>query len=146
MKPIEKRFAVGLSFPGAHRDRVKCIADELSKTFSQERVLYDYYHEAEFARPNLDTYLQGLYKEETELVVVFICHEYNEREWCGLEWRSLRSRMNMKDYGSIMFIKLDDGEPDGYFGNVDGSIDISKKNNEDVAKLIIQRYFLNKRM
>lgn len=146
MSSIEKRFAVGLSFPGAYRERVENIADELSKSFTQERILYDYYHEAEFARPNLDTYLQDLYKDETELVVVFICHKYNEREWCGLEWRSIRSRMNMKDYDSIMFMKLDDGEPAGYFGNVDGSINISRRSNEDVAKLIIQRYNLNKGM
>ena len=161
----DKRFAIGLSFPGAVRNRAKAIADILSATFSfpgavrnrakaiadilsatfsQDRILYDYYHAAEFARANLDTYLQDLYKNETELVVIFICHAYNQREWCGVEWRALRSRLNERDYDSIMFLKVDDGEPDGYFGNVDGSIDISDKTDQEVAKLILNRYDINK--
>lgn len=147
MDPVKiktKRFAVGFSFPGVHRDRVKRIADLLSKTFPKERILYDYYHEAEFARADLDIYLQKLYKDETELVVIFICHAYNEREWCGVEWRALRSRMNRRDYDSIMFLKLDSGEPDGYFGNMDGSIDITTRSDEEVAGLILQRYRINK--
>ncbi len=144
MNHKDKRFAIGLSFPVAVRNRAKAIADILSATFSQDRILYDYYHAAEFARPNLDTYLQDLYKNETELVVIFICHAYNQREWCGVEWRALRSRLNKKDYASIMFLKVDDGEPDGYFGNVDGSIDISLKTDQEVAKLILERYDINK--
>ena len=138
-----KRFAIGFSFPGAVRNRAKAIADILSATFSQDRILYDYYHAAEFARANLDTYLQNLYKNETELVVIFICHAYNQREWCGVEWRALRSRLNKKDYDSIMFLKVNDGEPDGYFGNVDGSIDITTKSDDEVADLILQRYQIN---
>ena len=138
-----KRFAIGLSFPGVFRNRAETIAELLSNSFSRERILYDYFHKAEFARANLDTYLQNLYLNETDLVVVFICHAYNEREWCGVEWRSLRSRMNKKDYDSIMFLKLDEGEPDGYFGNLDGSIDISKMSDEEVVSLILKRYRIN---
>lgn len=140
----QKRFSIGFSFPGRYRYRVRAIADILAMTFSKEHILYDFYHEAEFARANLDTYLQELYMNETELVVILICHEYNEREWCGAEWRALRSRMNRKDYGSIMFLKLDGGEPDGYFGNTDGSIDIATRSDEEVAGLILQRYRVNK--
>ena len=139
-----KRFAVGLSFPGAYRSRAKAIADYLSEVFTKDRILYDFYHEAEFARPDLDTYLQDLYLNQTELVVIFICNAYNEREWCGVEWRALRSRMNAKNKQSLMFLKLDEGMPDGYFGNVDGSVDITKKSDQEVFNLIIQRYNLNK--
>ena len=40
-----KRFAVGYSFPGIIRDWVRAIAI-LSETFTKERILYEYYHEA----------------------------------------------------------------------------------------------------
>ena len=135
-----KRFAIGFSFPGIIRPRVEAIADILSKSFSRDRILYDYYHEAEFARFDLDVYFQNLYKNDTELVVVFIGHAYNEREWCGVEWHAIRSRQNARDTDSIMLLKLDNGEPGGFYGNVDGSIDISRKTDEEVAELILQRY------
>ena len=41
-----KRFAVGYSFPGIIQDQVRAIADILSETFTKERILYEYYHEA----------------------------------------------------------------------------------------------------
>jgi len=144
MSTTTKRFAVGFSFPGACRSRVKAIADYLAEEFTRERILYDKYHEAEFARPDLDIYFQELYKNQTELVAVFICNAYNEREWCGVEWRALRSRMNGKDKDSIMLLKPDEGMPDGLFGNVDGYVDITEKTDREVADLIIQRYKINK--
>ena len=48
-----KRFLVALSFPGEHREYVAKVAQHLSQELGQSRVLYDTFHEAEFARPNL---------------------------------------------------------------------------------------------
>ncbi len=138
-----KRFAIGLSFPEAVRKRAKAIADILSETFTKDRILYDDYHAAEFARANLDTYLQDLYKNETELVVNFICHANNERKWFNVVSRAIRSGLNENDSASIMYLKVDDGKLEGYFDNVDGSIDISLKTDQDVAKLIRERYEIN---
>ena len=52
-----RRFRVALSFPGEHRERVEKIAEALAGRLGRERVLYDRWYAAEFARPNLDTYL-----------------------------------------------------------------------------------------
>ena len=139
-----KRFAIGLSFPEAYRKKVQAIADCLTEVFPKESILYDGYHEAELARPSKDTYLQDLFKNQTGLVVVFLCHAYHEEEWCGLEWRAIRARMNAKDTSSIMLLQLDEGTPDGFFGNVDGYVDISRKSDSEVADLIVERLRLNK--
>lgn len=48
--PAARRFSVALSFPGEHRSIVKEVAEHLAATLTQERVLYDKFHEAEFAR------------------------------------------------------------------------------------------------
>jgi hypothetical protein len=59
-----RRFDIALSFPGEHRDFVKQVASHLASTFGKDRVLYDKYYEAEFARPNLDVYLPELYRAQ----------------------------------------------------------------------------------
>jgi len=56
-----------LSFPGEHRAFVKEVAEHLAAAFGKERVLYDKWHEAEFARVDLDVYLPSLYRTQTEL-------------------------------------------------------------------------------
>ena len=90
-----KRFEIALSFPGEYRDFVKAVADKLSGEVGRERVFYDAYYEAELARPNMDTYLQKLYHDQTELIVVFLCAEYEQKEWCGLEWRAVRDLLRI---------------------------------------------------
>jgi hypothetical protein len=51
-----RRFRVALSFPGEHRERVETVAKALASKLGQDKVLYDKWHGAEFARPNLDLY------------------------------------------------------------------------------------------
>jgi hypothetical protein len=46
-----KRFRIGLSFPGEKRAFVEQIAATLATKFGQTQILYDKFHEAEFARP-----------------------------------------------------------------------------------------------
>jgi len=91
-----KRFDIALSFPGEHRDFVKTVADILATQLDRERVFYDAYYEAELARLNLDTYLAEIYHNQAELVVVFLCAEYEQKEWCGLEWRAVRDLLKKK--------------------------------------------------
>jgi hypothetical protein len=81
-----------------------------------------------------------LYGGESDLIAVFICAEYNEKEWCGIEWKAIREFMN---YGTnderIMFIKFDNGEVDGVFGTTDGFIDIKKYSTYQIVELIEKR-------
>lgn len=90
-----KRFRVALSFPGEHRDLVEAVATSLARSFGRRRILYDRFHEAEFARLNLDTHLQRLYHDESDLVVVFLCEAYERKEWPGLEWRAIHHEVEM---------------------------------------------------
>jgi hypothetical protein len=133
-----KRFAVALSFPGEHRQYVNEVATSLADSLGKERVFYDRYYESELCRPNLDTYLQSIYGTDSELVVVFLCKAYSEKEWCGLEWRSIRDRLKRGGAAALVFVRLDDGDVDGVF-SIDGYIDASKRSADDVARMIVQR-------
>jgi hypothetical protein len=80
------RFAVGFTYAGEDRALVTPLAEELARRCGRKRVLFDRFHEAELARPDLDVYLPRLYRDETELIVVLLSPDYPNKRWCGLEW------------------------------------------------------------
>ena len=138
----EKRFDVALSFPGEVRRSAKAIAEHLGQRFGREHVLYDQFHQAEFARPNLDLYLQRLYHDESTLTVVFLNKAYNEKEWCGLEWRAIRDVLKGRN-DDLMLLRLDDTPIPGTFG-IDGYIDLRKCTISQATKHILQRWVQRK--
>lgn len=141
---LGKRFAVALSFPGEHRKLVKTVADALAKQLGRERVFYDTYYSAELARPDMDAYLQNIYHHQAELVVVFLCDEYGQEEWCGLEWRAIRDLLKHKKSAEIMPVRLTDIPrlPSGLF-SIDGYLDAKEFTPAEVADLIVQRLRAN---
>lgn len=137
-RDVRKRFHVALSFPGEYRAFVEQVAEHLAGYVGRDRVLYDKYYEAEFARPNLDTYLQGLYRNESELIAIFICADYERKEWCGLEWRALRAVLKHRQDGDLMPLRFDHSEISGLF-SIDGYVWIGDRRPQEVANLILQR-------
>ena len=137
----EYRFNIALSFAGEYRNIVAKIASGLANVYGEKRILYDKFFEAEFARPNLDIHLQKLYHSESRLIVIFLGNHYNQKSWCGLEWRSIRDLLNQQTHDErIMFVRVDDGEVNGIYGRVDGYITVNDGNIDKVTKLIIERY------
>lgn len=135
---MPKRFDVALSFPGEHRTFVEDIAKSLSRSLNREKVFYDRFYEAELARPNLDTYLQKIYHDDSHLIVVFICEDYNNKEWCHLEARAIRDLIKKRRDDEVMFVRLDDGDVEGVF-SVDGYVDAKDRPALDIARVIRDR-------
>ena len=142
MNTQPKRFRIALSFPGEHRPFVEQVAKRLASHVGQDRVLYDKYYEAEFARPDLDTYLQRLYHDESELIAVFLCADYERKEWCGLEWRALRDLIKRRKTSAIMPLRFDNTEIPGLF-STDGYVWIGNRTPHEVADVILQRLQIN---
>jgi tetratricopeptide (TPR) repeat protein len=134
----KRRFRVALSFPGEHRPRVESIATALTAHLGHDQILYDKWHAAEFARPNLDVYLSKLYHDESELIAIFLCQEYNAKEWCGLEWRACRDLLKAKQDARLMFLRLDDADMPGLY-SIDGYLPIRDMSDAQVAAAILQR-------
>jgi hypothetical protein len=133
-----KSFQVALSFSGERRPYVASVAETLRKKLGNDAVFYDAYYQAELARPNLDTLLQRLYHNNSELIVVFLCEDYATKEWCGLEWRAIRDLIKSARDEQIMLLRFDSSSIPGIFG-VDGYLDISAKTPEETAEAIISR-------
>lgn len=135
-----RRFRVALSFPGeARADVVKPVADALVDTFGFSEVFYDRHFEAELARPNLDTYLQNIYRTDSDLLVIFLGADYQSKDWCGLEWRAIRDIIKERDDDRVMMMRLDNGVVDGTFG-IDGYIDVNGRGARELADLVVQRH------
>ena len=136
-----RRFRVALSFPGEHRSFVKQVAEHLSDAVGREQVLYDKFYEAEFARIDLDVYLPRLYREQSELIVIFLCPEYPTKRWCQLELRHIRQLIATIDAGRIMLLSF------GWPGDLselgilpgDGYVNIADRPASEIAGLILQR-------
>jgi len=103
----EHRFRVALSFPGQRRSFVEGVARSLALYLSETRVLYDRFHKAEFAKRRLGRTLPSLYRDDSELVVVFLCDEYGGKNWCGLE-RDMISDLTFRgEDDRVMLVRLD---------------------------------------
>ena len=135
---LRRRFKVALSFPGEVRPFVEAIANILAKRVGRDKVFYDKYYEAELARPNLDVYLQSIYHKDSELIVIFLCADYENKEWCGLEWRAIRDLIKKRRDEDVMPLRLDDTTISGLF-SIDGYVDVRDRQPEEVADLICQR-------
>jgi tetratricopeptide (TPR) repeat protein len=134
----KRRFRVALSFPGDHRSRVENIATALAARFGRDQILYDRWYAAEFNRANLDVYLSQLYHDDSDLIGIFLCRAFNEKEWCGLEWRACRDLLKRKQDARLMFFRLDDADIPGLY-SIDGYQDIRTMSDAEVAGAILQR-------
>jgi len=99
-----KRFLVALSFPGEKRKYVKEVANILCEKLGKDKVFYDENFDAELAKPDLDIELQKVYHDDSVLIVAFLCREYSEKEWCGLELRAIRDLIKQKKHKRIMLL------------------------------------------
>lgn len=141
-KVSEINFKVALSFPGERRTYVSKVADILRASLGKDQVFYDYDYQSQLAIPNLDTMLQNIYRNNSDLVVVFLSKEYTEKEWCGLEWRAVRDIIKFRDDNKLMLIRFDNEEIDGVF-SIDGYIDANKFPEEKIAQFILERVQLS---
>ncbi len=133
-----QHFHIALSFPGEHRAFVEKLAERLAVAVPRESIFYDQWYEAELAVPNLDLVLQKIYRHQAELVVVFLCQEYESKEWCKLEWRAVRDVLKQCDPHSIMPVRFDDTEIPGLL-SIDGYLDVKGRSPEAIADLILKR-------
>ena len=137
-----KRFRIALSFAGEKRDFVKQAADLLALRFGPEKILYDKYHEAEFARNDLGIYLPNLYNRNSDLVVVVVCPNYDVKEWTGLEWLAIHDRLQQRQRDDVQLCRFGHAYVDGLFRGA-GFIELDDKTPDEFVTLILERLALN---
>ena len=131
-------FDIALSFPGEQRPYVEKVAQFLEKLTGPSSYFYDNNYKAQLAQPNLDKMMEDIYRNRSLLIVVFLCAAYEEKEWCGVEFRAVRDIIKVKEDDRVMYIKCDSGKVTGVL-STDGYIDAQKHSPEEIASFIAER-------
>jgi len=137
-----RRFRVAFSFAGEKRGFVGEVARIIAERFGEDRVLYDKYHEAEFARRDLGIYLPELYHNKSDLVVVVVCPDYDEKEWTGLEWTAIHDLLKQRKDEEVMLCRFKLASVTGLYGTA-GFVELDHKTPQQTATLILERLALN---
>lgn len=141
-EPQINRFRIAFSFAGEKRDFVEATAQILAQCFGKEQILYDQFHEAEFARYDLGTYLPKLYAEQSELIVPVLCADYDPKRWTGWEWLHIYGLLTKADGHRVMPSRFDYANVDG-LSPAAGYIELDGKTPQQFAELILTRLALN---
>jgi len=137
-----KRFRIAFSFASERRSFVAKVAEVLARRFSQADVLYDKFHEAEFARRNLGIYLPELYREHSELIVVVVCPDYDAKQWTGLEWTAIHDLLSNRRDADVMLCRFEHATVQGLYSTA-GFVELDDKTPEQAATLILERLAIN---
>jgi len=145
----QKRFRVAFSYASENRDLVGRAAILIAELFGETAVLYDKFHEGEFARDDLACHLPRLYQEESSLVVVVIGPDYQTKRWTGLEWDAIREviqRRQERDTNEVMLCRFKGVRPEGLDSEPGpGFVELDKKTPGQFAKVILQRLAANEK-
>jgi len=130
-------FKVALSFPGEKRSYVEQVATGLKESLGTDSVFYDFDYQSQLCQPNADIILQNIYHRQSQLIVVFLCKEYSEKEWCGLELRAIRDLIKTKQDNRLILVRFDNEHVDGFF-SIDGYLDANKFSPSEISSFVIQ--------
>lgn len=131
------KFKVALSFPGEKRSYVEQVAIDLKVSLGDDSVFYDFDYQAQLCHPNADVILQNVYHRQSQLILVFLCKEYSEKEWCGLELRAIRDLIKKKQGDRLILVRFDDATVDGFY-SIDGYLDANKFSPSEISAFVLQ--------
>jgi tetratricopeptide (TPR) repeat protein len=137
-----KRFRIAFSFAGEKRNFVAKVAAILADRFGEDKILYDKYHNAEFSRSDLAFYLPDLCEKEADLVVAVFCPDYENKEWCGLEWNAIFGLLKKREVDEVMLSRFGRVEGKGLRG-LAGYTDLDDLTPAQAADGILERLALN---
>ena len=146
-------YKYGLSFPGEKREGwVDELAFKLVESCygDQSKVLYDLFHQGVNARPGLIDYLPEEYCK-CELIIVFLCKEYADKNWCRKEWNVVQCIARDKDQRHrVMYLWLGEREEAvlqelGLNWDEDGLAQVDSLKPDEIKSLVFQRYLKNEK-
>ena len=115
----------------------------LAKHFGEAAILYDKYHEAEFARHDLGIYLPKLYGEQSDLIVPVLCPDYDAK---ALDRLGMGPHLRPADQDRRVprnALPIRSAQKRMGSAPAAGFIELDEKTPEQVATLILERLALN---
>src|SRR5207237_886528 len=90
----------------------------------------------------LGIYLPDLYHQESDLVLVVACGDYEHKKWCGLEWTAIHALLKNRKDNEVMLTHFDRATIKGLYDTA-GWIELESKTPEQFVTLILQRLAIN---
>src|SRR2546429_9757956 len=138
-EPLARRFAIAVSFPGELRSFVRNVVDRLAEQLGEERVFYDQWYESELVGLDGDLKLRRYYREQSEVVVPFFSKHY-AKDWCQIEWSSIRAMLKARrKEDAVIPVEMDRTSIDGW-ESIDFAIHRKGRSGKEIADLIIGAY------
>jgi hypothetical protein len=139
-----KPFRVALSFTEDDRGLARAVAEKLvqdSGSLQNFQILFDDWRKDELTGPDRGSRLTGLYRDESELMVVLLRKEPGRKRWCGLRWYEIK-RVILDRHRRGAGVMLCRSSPDlmldgGWSGDYEETGGLSA---EKLARRIIERY------
>ena len=151
-KKSPHKFKIGVSFAGEHRnDKVVPVLNELLNKyhFTEDDIFYD-----DWCRVLINGFggaqkLQKIYRNDCDLVVVFLSEEYRDKTWTSsVEWRSILDIANGNDKNTTICLVNADGVDinriEGLFATSDIAAPFLEYGVEGIAKIIADMYRIQK--
>lgn len=137
---LGRPFRAALTFAGEFREVVEVVATTLRDSLGNDTVFYDKWYEAELAVPDLDRRLKVIYRDEAELLVVFLGRNYDKKQWTRLEWRAIFDAiiLRQRDRRDVMLIRLDNTKLTN-IASTDGYVDAQNLKPQEIAAMIKER-------
>ncbi|MCA8960352.1 MAG: toll/interleukin-1 receptor domain-containing protein, partial [Planctomycetes bacterium] len=132
---LPKHFRVAISYSREQSDFVSGVATQLQKHLGEDQVFLDDFYEGPLSKPDLDQRLRQIY-HSSDLVAVFISHDYANSRWCANERRVL-AELRLKGEGDRIFFARFDAAEIPEISIVDGYTEIGDRTTTDIARVIL---------
>ncbi|HEV7405798.1 MAG TPA: AAA family ATPase [Chthoniobacteraceae bacterium] len=110
----------------------------LAGELGRKALLYDKFHEAEFARRDLGIYLPELYHKEADLVVVVLSPGYESKQWTGLEWTAIHDLLSLRRDDEVLLCRFGRATVAGLYSTA-GYLELDGRAEQEIADLILER-------
>lgn len=127
------RFQVAVSFADEDRPYVGSVVSALHAR--GVRVFYDVEQEIELWGKDLTAYLDDVYRNRSDYVVVFISRAYVEKEWARHELRSALARAIRERREYVLPARFDETDVPGLPPTV-RHVDLRQTTPDDLAEMI----------
>jgi hypothetical protein len=139
-----KRFDVALSLAHEQYKYVDAVFKELEIIGSHLNVFYyrDEGQEVKLWGRNMVEYLQAIYRDQSDHVIIFVSADYLKKRWARHEWRSVQEAILNREEEYLLPARFDNTKLPGLHETIN-YVDLSERTPEDFAKMIVTKISSN---
>jgi len=139
-----KRFDVAFSLAHEQYEYVDAVFKELKIIGPHLNVFYyrDEGQEVKLWGRNMVEYLQAIYRDQSDHVIIFVSADYLKKRWARHEWRSVQEAILNREEEYLLPARFDNTKLPGLHETIN-YVDLSERTPEDFAKMIVTKISSN---